>query len=71
MQEKKKKLPQKTVVGIFTPKMAAVLPKRHLVAVTKKASEFHLWFFYLTILFSWAEVSGPAGGARALQHLHE
>ena len=26
--------------------MAAALPKRHLVAVTKKASEFRLLFFY-------------------------
>jgi len=31
-----------TPVGIFTPKWRP----RHLVAVTKKASEFHLLFFY-------------------------
>ncbi len=30
----------------FHPKMAATLPKRHLVAVTRKASEFRLLVFY-------------------------
>jgi len=30
----------------FHPDMVAALPKRHLVTVTKKASEFHLLFFY-------------------------
>jgi len=30
----------------FHPDMAAALPKRHLVAVTKKASAFRLLFFY-------------------------
>jgi len=35
--------------------MVAALPKRHLVAVTKKASEFRLLFFY-TLLYDSNEI---------------